>query len=193
MNKKNDTKTVFIACSSRDEINHNYHELAENISDLFIKEGYDLAFGAATSGMMGKSYKTFKRNNKNIFSYTVEKYRDDLENNLKDTFCYMYQNTFQRTEALYKKADIIIFLPGGTGTLSELFACLEENRTTSLPKKIILFNYNNFFEPIIDFIHYCVTNHFNSESIYDYFHICNTEEEIKQIIIPQKKKELTLK
>lgn len=183
-------KIVFIACSSRDAINEEYKELATRISIIFTNNGYNLATGGASTGMMGKTYEVFHDNNKAVYAYTVSKYEKDLEN-LKDSFGYIYQNTFDRTKCLYEKANIIIFLPGGTGTLGELFACLEENRTTENPKQIILFNYNGYFDKVLDLIYYCVTNKFNDESIYSYFKTISTEEEL-ELLLKSDIKELKL-
>ena len=182
--KKN--KTVFIGCSSRDAIAEEYKELATRISTIFSEHNYSLATGGASTGMMGKSYLIFHNNDQKVYAYTVAKYQDDLAN-LKDAFGYIYQTTFDRTKCLYEKGDIIIFLPGGTGTLAELFACIEENRTTDKPKQIILYNYNGFFDKVLELIYYCVTNKFNDESIYSYFNIITNEEELIEILKPDSK------
>ena len=182
--KKN--KTVFIGCSSRDAIAEEYKELSTRISAIFSEHNYSLATGGASTGMMGKSYLVFHNNNQKVFVYTVDKYKEDLHN-LRNSFDYIYQNTFDRTKSLYEKGDIIIFLPGGTGTIAELFACIEENRTTDKPKQIIIYNYNGFFDKVLELIYYCVTNKFNDESIYSFFTIIKSEEELRKMLKPDSK------
>ena len=181
---------VFMGCSSRDAISDEYKELTTRISKLFVDNNYSLATGGASTGMMGASFLEFHKNKKNVYAYTVSKYEEDLEN-LNGAFKFIYEYTFDRTKCLYKKGSIIIFLPGGTGTLAELFASIEENRTTNNPKQIILYNYNGFFDKVLDLIYYCVTNKFNDESIYSFFTVISTEEELKRLISP-KNKELKL-
>lgn len=176
---------VFMGCSSRDAISDEYKDLTTNISQIFIDNDYSLATGGASTGMMGKSFLEFHKNQKNVYAYTVSKYEEDLEN-LPGSFKYIYETTFDRTKSLYQKGTITIFLPGGTGTLAELFACIEENRTTTQPKQIILYNYNGFFDKVLDLIYYCVTNKFNDESIYSFFKVISTEEELKQILSTEK-------
>lgn len=177
---------VFMGCSSRDAISDEYKELTTNISQIFIDNNYSLATGGASSGMMGKSFLEFHKNKKNVYAYTVSKYEEDLEN-LPGAFKFIYETTFDRTKCLYQKGSIIIFLPGGTGTLAELFACIEENRTTTTPKQMILYNYNGFFDKVLDLIYYCVTNKFNDESIYSFFKVISSEEELKTILSSQNK------
>ena len=178
---------VFMGCSSRDAISDEYKELSTNISKIFIEHNYSLATGGASTGMMGASFLEFHKNKKNVYAYTVSKYEEDLEN-LPGAFKFIYNTTFDRTRCLYQKGTIAIFLPGGTGTLAELFSCLEENRTTNEPKQIILYNYNGFFDKVLDLIYYCVTNKFNDESIYSYFKVISNEEELKQLLSTNKEK-----
>lgn len=180
---------VFMACSSRDSIKDEYKQLAISISKIFISHDYSLATGGASSGMMGTSFLEFHNNKKEVYAYTVEKYEEDLEN-LPGAFKFIYENTFDRTKCLYQKGTTIIFLPGGTGTLAELFSCIEENRTTANPKEIILYNYNGYFDKVLDLIYYCVANKFNDESIYSFFKVISTEEELIKHLNNSKEKAL---
>ena len=56
---------VFMACSSRDAIANEYKEISINISKIFVKNNYSLATGGASTGMMGKSFSEFHKNQKN--------------------------------------------------------------------------------------------------------------------------------
>ena len=57
------------------------------------------------------------------------------------------KDIFERIDVMMKNADAFIVLPGGTGTLLELAACLEHvNKGLSKPKPIIALG--NFWKPI---------------------------------------------
>lgn len=174
---KSGNNRVFVGCSSRDTIDIKYLDLIESVSKLLISKDYDLVFGASSSGMMGRCYKSFLNGNKKIYSYTVSKYIDDLKN-IESSEEYILKTTFLRTENMYRDANILVFLPGGTGTISEIFSVLEENRSIDIPKKVILYNYDGFFDKLLDLIYYCVINNFNDETIFDYFIVVDNNEEL---------------
>ena len=168
---------IFIGSSSRDEINKEYLELAEKVGQELKKYNYDLVFGAASTGMMGKTTKYFN----NIYSYTVDKYTDDLKN-INSKKEYILKTTFDRTKKMYKDADLLVLLPGGTGTLAELFGILEENRSINNPKKYIIFNYNHYYDKALELIDSCIKNKFNSKDIKDYYKVVtNIKDLIKEI------------
>lgn len=174
--KFNDKK-IFIGCSSRNFINDKYLLLAKEVANICILRGYDLVFGASTNGMMGKCYNLFLENNQRIYSHTVSKYLDDLKN-INSNSEYIHETTFDRTKGLYQDANLILFLPGGTGTIAEIFSILEENRSIDLPKKVILYNYEGYYNKLLDLIKYCVENRFNEEIIFDNFKIVNDIDEL---------------
>ena len=127
--------------------------------------------------MMGICYDEFKKKERKILAHTVDKYCDDLQL-LKKAKKYVHDDTFIRTKLIYDSADILLFLPGGTGTISEFFSMLEENRTTETPKKIILFNYDNFFDKLLDLIAFISKEKFNNQNNYDYFKVITKIEEL---------------
>ena len=168
---------IMIGCSSRDEIDSKYLELAKSVSKKCNCMGYELCFGAASTGMMGEC----ATNMDTVYSYTVAKYVDDLKN-IKSKDEYVLDTTFDRTKELFGDSDLIVLLPGGTGTLAEVFGILEENRSIDNPKLVILVNYEGYYNPIINMIDKCVEQNFNSFNIYDYIKIVENEEELFEII-----------
>lgn len=165
---------LFIGSSSRDNIDSTYLSLTKEISESL---DCSLLFGAASHGMMGICYHEFSKRGKDIYSYTVDKYKDDLEN-LNSTQEYILSDTFQRSSSLYHDADILLFLPGGTGTMAEVFSMLEENRTAEQPKPMILFNYQGYYTPLLNLIHTSVQNGFNDNDIFDFFTVVHSKEEL---------------
>lgn len=172
-----ENKKVFIGCSSKDTVNQKYFLLAKEVADIFSKNGYDLVFGASSVGMMGKCYQSFIEGKNDVYSHTVSKYIIDLEN-IMSKKTYVHDTTFERTKGLYEQADFILFLPGGTGTIAEIFSILEENRTSSSPKLVILYNYDGYYQKLIDLIDSCVEKGFNDRVIFSYFKIVNNIDEL---------------
>ena len=58
-------------------------------------------------------------------------------------------NTFVRSSRLYQSSDVIVILPGGFDTLSELFSCIIEKYTKKDNKRIVLFNYNKYYDNLL--------------------------------------------
>ena len=172
---------IFIACSSK---NH-YEDIVKDMAKTLAQQGHDLIFGAASTGMMGIASKEFAKEGRGVSSVTVEKYLDDLIN-IPSTEEYICDTTFDRTKCLYQNADVIIFMPGGSGTMGELFGILEELRTVDIKNKLFIYNlpykdgyFFDFFEGLMNRF---IEDHYNDESIKKYYKIVYSKEELLERI-----------
>lgn len=62
--------------------------------------------------------------------------------------------------------------------MAEVFSMLEENRTTEHPKPMILFNYQGYYTPLLELIHTSIEQGFNDDSIFHYFSVVHSKEEL---------------
>lgn len=166
---------VWIASSSRVN-DEKYLGIARSVATVFSESGYDLVCGGVSSSMMKEVYDTFVNMGNEISCVTLKCYNEEFEG-----FSPVYvDNTFDRTKTLYDMSDIIVFLPGGTGSLSEIFACLEEYRTLDSNKRLILYNDDGFYDDLISSIGKLIELGFNDKSILEKIEIVNTIDELKE-------------
>ena len=177
---------VTISSSSNESIDDIYKVESLKLIEYLAQKGCDLNWGSGSISIMGLCYDGFSKYNRNIYGYTTKKYQDDIEN-LPKAKHTVYDDTFDLKKYIYNDADLIICLPGGTGTVSEFFAYLEESRSNDNPKDIILYNVNHQFDSTIALIDYLVSNKFNSSSIYNYFKVVNSFEEFKEYFDAKKR------
>lgn len=138
---------IFIGCSSSNEISEEYKIVTKYLAKELSKDN-NLVFGCEDRGLMGICYNEFLNNNKDIIGICYEMYKDDLKG-LKLNKVFMVKTLEESTKKLEEEADIIIFLPGAFGTLSELMYILESKRTKLHNKDVLIFNINGFYDDLI--------------------------------------------
>lgn len=166
---------IFIASSSRKEIDDKYIKIAGELSKALKEE--TLIYGASSESMMGKCYENFDK----VIGYTTKRWQDDIKNLDKATI-KVEDSTLDRLKAIYKESDLFIIMPGGIGTLSELFSLLEENRDSELYKKIILFNYEGFYNKLLSLLDDLEKGGFISNFDFKNMLICDNIRDIKGAI-----------
>ena len=161
--------------SSSSVQNERYIGMSQDYMEYLMDLDIELICGGVSSSMMKEVYETFNKHDKKVTCYTLACYNEEkiCENT------YLLDTTFDRTKKLYEESDIICILPGGSGSLSELLAFIEESRTQNL-KPIILVNENNFFDFIMNHIHKLIKEGFNKENILSYITVVNNKEEMKE-------------
>ena len=172
---------VTISSSSNDAIDEKYKESAIKACDYLASTGWDLNWGAGSFSIMGICYNEFAKYNRNMYGFTSSKYADDIEN-LPKAKHNIFDTTFDLKKNIFANADIVLLLPGGTGTISEFFAYLEEVRSNDIDTPLVLYNEDHHFDSTLALIDDLIKRNFNRDNIYDYFKVANSFEEFKTIV-----------
>ena len=90
--------------------------------------------------------------------------------------------TFERCKELYLSSELIVILPGGLGTLSEIFGMIEEKRTREDKKDIIIFNYEGYYDNILNQIKKEQEEGFIGDDLSKLIIIINSLDELKEYL-----------
>lgn len=141
---------IFIGCSSSNNIPKEYIDDCKRLLDELMEKN-DLVFGACNSGLMGIAYNTTLSAGGNITGICPEAYKDDfksLECNTEITT----KSVSERTDNMISLSDALVFLPGGIGTIYELFTAIESKRCHEFDKPIVIYNANGYFDKLLEFM-----------------------------------------
>ena len=142
---------LFIGCSSSEQIPQIYIKDCENYLKELFKLDNTLVFGAYNKGLMAISYEQALNNNKEIITNSIS----------------------ERTEKLIEESDVLIFLPGGIGTIYELLTAIESKRSKEFDKPIIIYNSNHYFDNLLLFLDNIYNQNFTNKSVKNCYHISN--------------------
>lgn len=171
---------LFIGCSSSGDIPNKYLEDCRKfLSELFDLDN-DLVFGASNSGLMGIAYNIALEKKRNIIGIYPKVY----EKEARDLCCQKIPTEYvnDRTSKLIENSDALIFLPGGVGTIYELFTSIENKRGLEFDKPIIIYNSCGYFDKLIDFLKMMSQDKFTSKEVEDSFYICNSANDAIEYI-----------
>lgn len=140
---------LFVACSASKNISSEYFNGCSNFLNILMKDN-DLVFGACKSGLMELAYDITKKNENKVIGICPDAYKHDF-NSLKCDIEITTKNISDRTNSLIKESDALIFLPGGIGTINELFTAIELKRCHEYNKPIVIYNINGFYDELLAF------------------------------------------
>lgn len=173
---------VLILSSSREDIDPYYKSIAKSIADFLADNGCNLVFGGASYSMMGICYDSFVKRNKKVYAYTTEKYISDLEN-LKHSINYVCDNTFDMKKRMFEKSDLVVCLPGGPGTLSEILTYIEEKRSNDKDNPIIIYDESGYYNKLGEIFNEFIENKFADDSIYEIFKVAHNKDDFKSCFL----------
>ena len=172
---------IVVCCSSIGNIDKKYKENAEKLFKEIFKKENDLVFGAYNNGIMGISYKIAKENNRKIIGITPKIFKEDFKT-LECDVEILTENISSRTTALIENSDILLFLPGGVGTIYELMSAIESKRSQEFNKPIIIYNDEGFFDELLEMLEKTYNNNFSNIKIRNCYNVFNNYKEIVKVI-----------
>lgn len=141
---------LFVACSASRDIPNEYFTDCSNFLTKLMKDN-DLVFGACKSGLMELVYDITKENKNKVIGICPDIYKHDFKE-LECDVEIITENISERTNNLIKESDALIFLPGGIGTINELFTAIELKRCHEFDKPIVIYNLNGFYDKLLVFL-----------------------------------------
>ena len=193
---------VFVGCSSRAPQNRIYEEsckVAKELADWIVEKHHNYVFGAGKTGLMGVIYNEVQRklqedaplsdyneelsvsDSTKIIAVTLDRRAEDLKE-LECDIKLAFNTLSERKQVLFQLADVMIFLPGGLGTIDELISAIEAKRSFEHQKEIIICNVCGYFDSVVNAIDYSVNKGFTGSLCEDFFRVVNSEAELVETL-----------
>lgn len=175
---------VSIFGSARIKPGEKYYELAENIAFKLTQNGYGVITGGGP-GIMEAGNKGARRGKGVSVGLNIELPFEQKDNPYIDSDKNLeFDYFFVRKVMFVKYAQGFVAMPGGFGTLDELFEAITLIQTSKIGKFPIVLVGSEFWNGLIDWIKKVVlSEHGNvSKKDLDLFHIVDTPEEVVEII-----------
>jgi uncharacterized protein (TIGR00730 family) len=163
--KKLDKICVF--CGSSDGNDNAITSSAVELGEIFVKENITLVYGAAKIGVMGTLAKTVLDNHGKVIGIIPEFLKKKEVVHLGLNELITTTNMHDRKLKMQEISDGFIALPGGIGTLEELFEILTWLQLGLHTKPIGLLNVNGFYNDLLQLFETMVRKGFVSMENYE--------------------------
>ena len=120
----------------------NYCDDCEKICYKLAKDGYDIYSGGGYGFMESANKGAFRNDKLKSFGITTECLKEERNTNIIDSNFHIKDTFSERKNALINNYDLIIFFPGGIGTLDEFTEVMNLLKLKQIEfKQIILYGY----------------------------------------------------
>lgn len=156
-------KTIAVYCGSSSGHNEIYRKEAARTGSYLAQQGIDLVYGGGKVGLMGVLADSALEAGGKVtgvipaFLKTKEVAHDQLSELL------VVEDMHKRKALIHEMSDGFIALPGGYGTLEELFEMLTWGQLGLHPKPVGLLNISGFFDHILASLDHMVQEGFVHE------------------------------
>jgi len=174
---------VSIFGSARTKQDHEYYKLAENIAYKLTKHGYGVVTGGGP-GIMEAGNRGANRGKGTSVGLNIELPFEQHDNPYIDADKSLdFDYFFVRKVMFVKYSQGFVVMPGGFGTMDELFEAITLIQTKKIGKFPIILVGRNFWAGLFDWIKNTLVNEGNiSPKDLDLISLVDTEEEVLEVI-----------
>lgn len=139
-------KKIVVFCGSSLGFNSTYKDAAIELGNYFVNKNIELVYGGGKIGMMGVLADTILAQNGAVTGVIPKLLKKDEVVHPEVSNMLITKTMSERKVLMSKMVDAYITLPGGLGTLDELFEALTINQLDIEQKPIAILNINGFFD-----------------------------------------------
>ncbi len=141
-----------VFCGSRSGVNTLYVQHAQELGKLMAQQNVSLVYGGGSKGLMGAVADAVMQSGGKVIGVIPEVLVKWEAQHHGITKLHVVEDMHARKRMLYELCDVAIILPGGNGTLDEMFEMLTWNTLQIHDKKIFVLNSAGFYDNLIQHI-----------------------------------------
>ena len=178
-------RAACVYCGSSKGNSPEYENTATQLGKQLAKNSIKMVYGGGTLGLMGFTANACMDAGGNVIGVTTT-YLDRFEGGHKGiTELHRVETMHERKLMMFEHSDAFIILPGGLGTLDELFEILTWKQIGLHGKPVVLINLNGYWNHVVELINGMVTNGFVRSEDRDIFYVAsNVDEAIEYLNKP---------
>ncbi|MDP2685596.1 MAG: TIGR00730 family Rossman fold protein [Aequorivita sp.] len=174
----NNLEKICVFCGSSDGNDLAITDAAKKLGEIFAERNITLVYGAAKIGVMGTIAKSVLDNKGKVIGIIPNFLKKKEVVHLGLTELITTQNMHERKMKMQEESDGFIALPGGMGTLEELFEIITWLQLGLHQKPIGLLNINGFYNDLVKMLETMVRKGFLSLDNYNLLLVDSNPEQL---------------
>ena len=169
---------IGVFCSAADSIETVYFEKAHELGVWLGENKKTLVYGGANLGLMECVAQAARKNGAFIMGVVPTRLEETgAVSDLLDV-TFRTDNLSDRKDVILRESDILVALPGGIGTLDEVFHVMASASIGYHAQKVIFYNVNGFWDDLIAFLNRLREQHFARRPWENFCLVANNFEEL---------------
>ncbi len=174
--------SLAVFCGSKSGNNPLFEIHAKQLGHILANKNITLIYGGGNKGIMGAVANAVLEKNGKVIGIIPQLLTDREHSHHGITELIVVENMHIRKKMLYEKCDAAVVLPGGFGTLDELFEMLTWNQLSIHSKEIYILNTAGFYDHLLNHAITMQQENFLYDTLEDRITIINKPDEMERFI-----------
>jgi uncharacterized protein (TIGR00730 family) len=179
----NPLSSICVYCASSNLIDGRFFDAADRLGEALASQDITLIYGGGSTGLMGRIADRVLAHGGKVIGI-IPDFMEKVEWAHRGiTELHIVGDMHERKKSFMDRADALVALPGGSGTLEELMEAISLKRLGLFNKPIVILNTAGFYDPLLSQLQRCIEERFmNHDSASMWSAVAHPEEVIPAIL-----------
>lgn len=174
---------VAVYCSSSNNIDDHYFTAADELGTQMATKQWTLVYGGGGTGLMGQVATSLQKHGGRTLGITPEVLKIDALINTRDDEQIITHDMATRKNKMVEVADAFVALPGGFGTLEELFEVMTLKQLGFHNKPIVIANFHGYYDKLLGFFEELYAQKFSKQTYRQLYNIASNTDSIIDYLV----------
>ena len=170
---------ICVFCSANEKIDPDFFRETEALGKKKKKNGHSIVYGGVNCGLMAKAAYQAGGHTVGVIPRIIEKNGRISEYVSEKIMC---DNLSERKQLMQDESDVFIALPGGIGTIDEVFTIAASATIGYHHKRVILYNMKGFWNSMIAMLDDLQARGVIRRQWQDWIAVVNSLEDIERLL-----------
>lgn len=171
-------QNVCVFCGAQNAVSKNHLDMARDFGRDLAENNKQLVYGGGDCGLMGAvANGALEGNGKVIGVFPRSLGRIEVEHQGLSEMHFV-DTMHERKQIMYDNADTFVVLPGGFGTLDEMFEVITWRQIGVHEKDVIIYNHEGYWDQLIGLMEHMIVDRFAKPVTREFYSVVNTREEL---------------
>lgn len=175
-------KFICVFCGSAKGQGQEYLNLGKNLGKMIADSGLGLVYGGASIGLMASVANGVLENGGEVIGVIPKALVDYEVAHDQLTKLHVVETMHERKQLMYDLSSVFLTLPGGMGTMDEMFEVLTWTQLKYHDKKSYILNFNGFYDSLLAFLSHSHKQGFIKAEHLNLLQELKNADELKEIL-----------
>lgn len=176
-------KNICVFCGSSNGLGDSYIASAKKLGEAIVDGGFGLVYGGASVGTMGAIADSVLEAGGQVTGVIPQSIADLEVAHTGLTALEVVEDMHQRKARMMRLSDGFIAMPGGLGTLDEIFEALTWLQLGFHSKPCAVLNTNGYYDKLLAFLDHASQQGFAKQSHVDQLLRADTPDEVMKMLV----------
>lgn len=175
-------QSVCVFCGAQNAVPQQHLDLAKKFGNDLAKNGRKLVYGGGDCGLMGAvANGALEEKGEVIGVFPRSLSRIEVEHQTL-TKMYLVDTMHERKQIMYDHSSVFVILPGGFGTMDEMFEVITWKQIGVHNKPVVILNHEGYWNPLKELMENIIEKGFAKPNTREFYRYVDTHEELYNVL-----------